>query len=130
MNSRAKGKRGELEASKEWASVMGGSARRGKQFSGSEDSPDIVTDYPGLHLEGKRVERGNIHEWVEQAVRDAGSKVPVVLHRRNHRPWLVTMRLTDVPRFLLEASAGPQVPAVGAAGVSNPIQGEDVCSQK
>ncbi len=130
MNSRAKGKRGELEASKEWASVMGGSARRGKQFSGGEDSPDVVTDYPWLHLEVKRVERGSIHEWVEQAVRDAGSRVPVVLHRRNHKPWLVTMRLTDVPRFLLEASAGPQVPAVGAEGVSNPIQGEGVCSQK
>ena len=130
MNSRAKGKRGELEGAREWAAVMGGSARRGKQFSGNEDSPDIVSDYPGLHLEGKRVERGSIHQWVEQAVRDAGNRVPLVLHRRNRKPWLVTMRLTDVPRFLLATNGGPQIPQVGAKELPDSDAGADVCSSR
>ena len=49
MNSRNKGKRGELE----WRDVIrshGYEARRGQQFSGSPDSPDVVTDLP-YHFE-------------------------------------------------------------------------------
>ena len=126
MNSRKKGARGELEAAKAWSLVMGGQARRGQQFSGGADSPDVVSDYAGIHLESKRVEQGNPYRWIEQAVADAGVKVPVLLHRRNREPWLVIMRLTDVPRFLLEAFAGPQVPAVGSEAVPGdvPNQGQ------
>lgn len=123
MNSRKKGARGELEAAKAWSLVMGGQARRGQQFSGGADSPDVVSDYAGIHLESKRVEQGNPYRWIEQAVADAGVKVPVVLHRRNREPWLVIMRLTDVPRFLLEAFAGPQVSPLGDQELSNPVPG-------
>lgn len=126
MNSRKKGARGELEAAKAWSLVMGGKARRGQQFSGSADSPDIVSDYAGIHLESKRVEQGNPYRWIEQAVADAGTKVPVVLHRRNHESWLMIMRLTDVPRFLLEASFGPQVSALGDQELSSHLPDSDV----
>lgn len=131
--SRAKGCRGELEASKVWAHVMGGKARRGQQFAGGADSPDVISDYPGIHLEVKRTERGNPYDWLAQARRDARGKCPVVLHRRNNQPWLMIMELSDAPKFLLEAGAGPQAEEVGrgpiplhvpAQGV-RPTGGED-----
>jgi len=127
MNSRSKGARGEREAAAAWSLVMGGGARRGQQFSGSPDSPDVVTDYPGIHLESKRVERGNPYEWLSQAVADAGGKVPVVLHRRNRQEWVVVMRLSDVPKFVLEASAGPQVSEVGRQKVPGPVPDQGQC---
>lgn len=112
-NGRAKGCRGEREAAKAWAKVMGGSARRGQQFAGGTESPDVVTDFPGIHLEVKRCERGNPYDWLTQSRRDAAGKCPLVLHRRNNQPWILMMELSDAPQFLLEAIAGPQVEGVG-----------------
>lgn len=117
MNSRSKGKRGELEASKEWSRIMGGACRRGQQFAGGNDSPDLVHDFAGIHLEVKRTERGNPYSWLKQAIADCQGKVPAVLHRRSNEPWIVVMRLDDVPRFVLEAQAGPQAAAVGCRTV-------------
>ena len=117
MNSRAKGCRGELEASKAWALAMGGTARRGQQFAGGNDSPDVISSYPGIHLEVKRTERGNPYDWLAQARRDCQGKCPAVLHRRNSQPWLLIMELSDAQRFLLEANAGPQAEAVGRGQV-------------
>ncbi len=124
MNSRSKGKRGELEAAKEWVRVMGGTARRGQQFSGGQESPDVISSHETLHLEVKRCEAGNPYRWMEQAVRDAGDKTPLVLHRRNGQPWLVMVRLDDVPRLAQAISetaqdmGRPQVPpAVPGEGV-------------
>lgn len=59
--------------------------------------PDLV-GLPGIHIECKRVERLNVPQAVEQAVRDSkkfGDGLPAVFHRRNRGPWLVTMRLDD-----------------------------------
>lgn len=126
--SRAKGCRGELEASKVWAHVMGGKARRGQQFAGGNDSPDVVSDYPGIHLEVKRTERGNPYDWLAQARRDARGKCPVVLHRRNNQPWLLIMELTDAPKFLLEAGAGPQAEEVGRGQIPLHVSGQGVRS--
>ncbi len=123
MNSREKGKRGERQAAKAWAKQMGGQARRGEQYSGGGDSPDIVHGYPNIHLESKYVEQGNPYTWMQQAVEDAGDKVPVVLHRRNRQDWLVILRLDDVQRFVLEAFAGPQVPEVGGVQVPASVPG-------
>lgn len=103
MNSRQKGARGEREAAQAWAEIMGGSARRGQQFSGGKDSPDIVISHKEIHVEVKRTERGNPYQWLEQATRDAAGKVPVVMHRRNGKPWLVILELTHAPRFILAA---------------------------
>lgn len=125
MNSRAKGAAGEREASKEWARVMGGEARRGQQFSGSPDSPDVVTSIAGIHLEVKRTERGNPYNWVDQAVSDAGEQCPVVLHRRNNREWLLIVRLDDVPE-LLAAINGAQVPPMGGRQVPAAVPGADL----
>lgn len=113
MNSRQKGARGEREAAKEWAKVMGGSARRGQQFSGGKDSPDIVISHENIHVEVKRVETGNPYRWMEQATRDAAGKVPVVLHRRNAEEWLLIVRLADVPGFILAAQNADTADEVG-----------------
>ena len=90
INSREKGKRGEREACG-FLTTLGWSAKRGQQFAGGTDSPDVIHDIPGIHLEVKRVERLNLGQAMAQARRDAGPKLPVVMHRRNGEQWLVTV---------------------------------------
>lgn len=94
-NSRAKGKRGELELAHK-LQEHGYSARRGQQYSGTETSADVV-GLPGVHIECKRVENLNIYSAIMQAVRDTGESgdLPAVFHRKNNQPWLVTMRLEE-----------------------------------
>jgi len=105
INSRAKGARGE----REWRDQLrnaGFDARRGQQFSGGADSPDVICEsLPGLHWEVKRVEAGNPYLWMEQAIRDAGdSKLPVVAHKRNGKDWLCIMRAEDLFTLLRETN--------------------------
>jgi len=95
-NSRNKGKRGEIELGHELRRIFGVDARRGRQFSGSDESPDVV-GLDGVHIECKRVEALRLYEAVEQSVADAGPNVPVVCHRRSRKPWLLVVRLDDVP---------------------------------
>jgi hypothetical protein len=100
VNSRQKGKRGEREWAKYLREMFGlADARRGVQYSGSSDSPDVVGGWTGTHAEVKRVERFAPDAWVDQAIRDAGSRVPYVAHRQNNKPWLVTIRAEDAIRF-------------------------------
>ena len=59
--------------------------------------PDLY-GLPGVHIEVKRVERRNVTEAMDQSIRDAqrfNDGAPALFHRRNHKPWLVTMRLAD-----------------------------------
>ena len=99
--SKSKGKRGERELAAELGRVLGVSARRGMQFQGSPDSPDVVTDIPNVHIECKRSERFRLYEALDQAANDAGiAKVPVVCHRQNNRPWVVIVRLDDLPKLV------------------------------
>lgn len=91
INSREKGKRGERQFRDELRG-SGYAARRGQQFSGSPDSPDVVCEALWwIHFEVKVVENLNIYAAMAQAKRDCGGKVPVVAHRRNFSPWLITM---------------------------------------
>lgn len=101
MNSRAKGKRGELELAA-FLREHKIEARRGVQFHGGSDSPDVVTALGDIHIECKRVEQGNPYDWLAQAIRDAdGLKVPLVAHRRNGQGWIGIMRLDDLLHILL-----------------------------
>jgi Holliday junction resolvase len=96
INSRSKGKRGELELV-EVIRAAGWEARRGQQYKGGIDSPDVITNMPGnLHIECKRVEAGNLYVWLEQAVRDAKpGDMPVVMHKKNAKPWVAILDLED-----------------------------------
>lgn len=105
INSRQKGARGE----REWRDQLrneGFDARRGQQFSGGSDSPDVICDsLPGIHWEVKRVERGNPYDWMQQAKRDAGdSKMPVVAHKRNGEDWLCVIRSEDFFKLIRETN--------------------------
>ena len=92
INSRLKGGRGERELA-EFLREHGVDARRGQQFHGGAGSPDVVADLPGIHLECKRVEKGQLYDWLAQAIRDAGSAIPVVAHRRNRKDWVAILPL-------------------------------------
>ena len=104
MNSKRKGKRGEIELAKKLREY-GYNCRRGQQYSGIEGK-DVV-GLPNVHIECKRCERLNIYDAIGQAARDAkqGEK-PVVFHRRNNRDWLVTMRLDDWMELYREWESG------------------------
>lgn len=126
MNSRAKGARAERELAKVWSEIMGGPARRGQQFSGGTESPDVVISQRNIHVECKRVEAGNPYKWMSQAVRDAGQKVPCVLHRRNGEEWLLILRFADVPRFILAAQDVEQTAPLGVGEVPGADAGADL----
>jgi Holliday junction resolvase len=95
VNSRQKGARGE----RQWAARCrdeGFDARRGQQYSGNPDAPDVVChDIPWCHFEVKVVERLNLQAAMDKAKDDCGDKAPVVAHKRNRHEWLVTMRAED-----------------------------------
>lgn len=94
MNSRSKGKRGELEAA-HLLQEYGYDARRSQQFAGMNGDADVV-GLPGMHIEVKRVEKLNLENAMEQSARDAReNEIPIVLHRKNRSEWLVTMSFTD-----------------------------------
>ena len=100
MNSRAKGKTGELEAAHYLADLFKLPVRRGQQFRGGADSPDVA-GLNGLHIEVKRVEKLNLETAIEQSARETGTnEVPLVLHRSNRKPWKMTFYADDLLRFL------------------------------
>lgn len=128
MNSREKGKRGE----RQWRDELranGYVARRGQQFSGSPESPDVVCDgLPWIHFEVKAVERLNIENAMEQARKDGRGKVPVVAHRRNFCKWLVTMDAETFFRLL--RGDLPQQPEVLAGDVCPRLSAEKQPNEK
>jgi Holliday junction resolvase len=100
VNSREKGKRGE----RQWRDELrahGYAARRGQQFAGSPESPDVVCDdLDWAHFEVKFVERLNVYDAMAQAQRDCGACVPFLSHRRSNWPWLVTITGETLFKFL------------------------------
>ena len=118
LNSRAKGKRAELACCQALRDLFGWACRRSQQFSGwHPDSPDIICDQtPSLFFECKWVERLSLPRAMGLAVRQAGRKTPVILHRtsRSSHGWLLTIRLTDLP-LLCHAFESAQHVAVASA---------------
>lgn len=101
--SRRKGARGEREAAAELRRLLGVEARRGRQYRGTPDSPDVSAAVAKVHFEVKRVESFRLYDALDQAARDAGGeKIPVVLHRANRRPWVAVVRLDDLPEFAVQ----------------------------
>lgn len=119
MSSRAKGKRGELEARDQvrvhWHCPQ---CTRAAQVSG-KFSADLLGGPPGLHLEVKRHKRIAALGFMEQAERDAGKdECPVVLMREDHRAeWFVLFCIEDTERFVAAylAARGRKHDSVGSA---------------
>lgn len=105
MNSREKGKRGELELA-HYLQENGYTAIRGQQYSGINGDADVV-GLPGIHIECKRVESGwpgaEMEKAIAQSKRDAYAEslkegrpmIPTVWHRKNRTKWKVTMDADD-----------------------------------
>ena len=91
-NNCKKGKRVELKVV-HWLHSLGfPGARRGQQYAGGTDSPDvIVPELPHLHFEVKgrvgRPSTAEIERWMVRAHTDAGqAKTPVLVIVENGRP--------------------------------------------
>jgi len=95
--SRQKGKRGERECAAEFAALLGVECRRGVQYQGGADSPDVILKGVPLHVECKRVESLNVYKALEQATEDApATSTPIVWHRRNGKPSVVIVETTKL----------------------------------
>lgn len=107
MNSKRKGCAGERKFAALCRDHGYTEAHRGQQFHGGYDTPDVA-GLPGIHIEVKRVEKLNISDAMAQSVRDSeGKAMPIVAHRRNRSPWLITMRAEDWFRIYREYNKKP-----------------------
>jgi len=97
INSRQKGKRGE-RLWRDELRAQGFTARRGQQYAGGNESPDVVCEELAfIHFECKFTQTINLEKVMrEQAEKDAGDKkMPVIAHRKNNSKWLVTLKSED-----------------------------------
>jgi len=101
VNSKQKGKRGELEFC-HWLKERGIEARRGQQFKGTPDSPDVICEeLKAIHIEVKRTEVLRAYHFLEQAANDAGDdQVPVVFHRQNNKDWIAILPANNLINML------------------------------
>lgn len=104
INSRSKGKRGELEAIRILFTPLGLSARRGLQSRTGKDAADIECEELGEYrFEVKRREQSSdLFNWLSQAKGDSPNSTPVVLHRRNRQPWVAILYAEDFMRLVTE----------------------------
>jgi hypothetical protein len=94
INSKQKGKRGELEFSNLCKS-HGYKTKRTQQYCGSNGNAD-VDGINGVHIEVKRNENLNVSKAIAQAESDAREgEIPIVAHRKNNEQWLITMKADD-----------------------------------
>lgn len=117
VDSREKGKRGELELAN-LLKRYGFNTRRGQQYCGANGDADIV-GLPGIHIECKRVERLNISEAMKQSRSDAKKgEVPVVIHRKNTERWLVTLDLNEFMSMYI-GTLGKEAPSGNNSGAKS-----------
>jgi len=102
INARTKGKVAENEFAKKLNSIGLFNARRGCQYRGGPDTPDILCD-GSVYWEVKRREKLDLSGSVSQAVRDSGhpnsGRTPAVASRKNNEGWLITIRFEDMIDF-------------------------------
>ena len=99
MNSIEKGKRGERYYARWLRDNFNLTARRGCQYAGGQDSPDVVGGFPNTHAEVKFVEALNLQQAMEQSIGDAGTNIPYVAHKKNRKDLLITVRAKDLLSF-------------------------------
>ena len=91
--SRNKGKRGEL-ALVHFLNEHGLSVRRGMVFLKQSDVIGLL----GIHCEVKAVERLNVRQAMEQAIRESEKRkdgMPAVFWKVSRKPWLTIMLTED-----------------------------------
>jgi uncharacterized protein YqcC (DUF446 family) len=114
MNSRQKGKRVERLWRDQLREAGFLKAYRGQQYCGSAGDADVVCpELPTIHFEVKGVQNLNALTAMKQAIADCGTKTPVVAHKKNNEPWLVTMLAEDWLR-LVRSSDWVKLPTLQA----------------
>lgn len=112
MNSKRKGKRGELYVVNKFKEY-GYECNRTAQFKGNTGRADDIEGIDYIHAEVKFVESLNISKAMEQAVRDsmASSRnaFPTVFHKKNREELLVTMRFDDWIQIYNEFYSGQKL---------------------
>lgn len=110
--SREKGKRFELCVAnlfKDW----GYEAHRTAQYRGNTGQAGDVEGVPGIHIEAKHQERMSLYDWMEQSENDARAEgkgnLPVVIHKANNKPVLVTMTFESWIQLYNEYHAGKEI---------------------
>jgi len=128
MNSCQKGKRGE-RLLRDVFREHGFTARRGQQYAGGTDSPDVIVgELDWLHIECK-VGNCNMTDAVVQASRDAAWKPWVVCHKPNNKPWRFVIGEELFFKFLEAQENWPPTPK-GQRPVTNNMTQETVSTTK
>lgn len=108
INSKQKGNRFERDLAAKFREY-GYDARRGQQFQGGADSPDVV-GLPRIHVEAKHVEKLNVREAYAQAKRDsAEDRFPAVFWKRNNMNTLVIIDIDDFMAIFTEYDASMEL---------------------
>lgn len=97
--SRDKGKRGEREFCELCKKCGFEGVHRTSQFCGKTGAAGDVEGLANIHVEVKNTERLRLRDALEQSERDAaaqgGNNIPIVAHKANGKPWLVTLTAED-----------------------------------
>lgn len=101
-NNRQRGKRGEREARDEVRRCWGATGCIRAAQANGKYSADLLHCDPGdqIHLEVKLRRRLSVQAFMDQAARDCGGNIPVVLMRQDGGEWLVMLRCTDSKGFV------------------------------
>ena len=63
-------------------------ARRGQQYKGTSDSPDVISEMKFVHWEVKRTEKLRLYKYLNKATQEAKTKIPIVAYRKNKEKWV------------------------------------------
>ncbi len=89
---------------------QGYEAYRSAQHDGKTGHAADVEGVPDLHIECKAQERMELYKWIDQAIRDNKARkelrTPVVVHKANNKPVLVTMLFDDWIKLYNEWECG------------------------
>lgn len=98
MNSKAKGKRGELYVVNKFKDY-GYECNRTAQYKGNTGRADDIEGIDYIHAEVKFVENLNISKAMGQVVGDSAASereaMPTIFHKKSREALLVTMRFAD-----------------------------------
>ena len=97
IKSKAKGKKNELAFVNLLKAAGYPSARRGQQFQGTEESPDVLcSELPIIHFEIKSGARPNPWLALKQCANDKGqNQLSVVGVHKDREPWIICMTAED-----------------------------------
>lgn len=96
INSKQKGKRGELMLVSKLKEHGFSKVRRSVQYSGKVETAADLIGLDGIHIECKNSEVLKVFDYLAQAKADAkNGNLPTVFYKKNNCKWLVIQELDD-----------------------------------